>query len=919
MNTDLFHDKLINQLPFGYAYHKIIFDDNDIPVDFQYIEVNQVFENITGKKANDIIGKKATDVFPWIKKENFDWISFFGNIVSGQNSREIEKKIAHLNNWFRVKAFPTGKDCFAVYISEITKDIEERNVSLESFPVPVFMIYNNYQNISFNKAFEKFIELPADQITIELISELGKKSGTDLLKSNEWSFKTNKGEERHAIVHKTGIKDNNEKSERILGVIIDITQHRINERIIEEQKRISKDLKEFSMDLASIPITKNIFRFICHSIQSNNKATSVSITTFHEVTEEFEYQYSTLNKDADKNELREFNRIFKGARFKLTKQLQEIIKKGKIIKTEELLPGISITQKDELQKDLLKAIFGNNWISAIGLYFEGKLIGSIILSFDKKTHKPANEELEAIAGVCSNAVRRWTTETSLLEEEMHYRRLISSMQQGLALHEVIFDENDNVVNYKFLKVNEAFEKITGLKRDNIIGKTVRDVIESVDEELIQKHGQVALTGTPINYEYYSEKLDKFYEAISYRPGPNMFAIILTDITERKRSEELREKVAIAQRSAEFKQKFLANMSHEIRTPLTGIMGMAEILAKTKLDPEQYDYLNTIRFSTENLRKIIDQILDYSKIEAGKTHIRTRVFETNELLNNAKRLFQSICKKDIKLFVKKDPSLPDYLEADNQRIFQIINNLLYNAVKFTRKGSITINVLPEKWINENKLKVKIEVIDTGIGIKPESQNLLFKPFSQLYTGGLRKYEGTGLGLSICKELVHMLGGDIDVESEPKQGSKFWFTFKANVAKKPAIKEKAVNNTNSKPKTELKILHVEDKVVNQKVVSLLLKAMDCAVITATNGKEALEIVEKDNFDLILMDIQMPVMDGITATKEMKKRFSTLPPIIGLSANAFEGDRERYMKLGMDDYITKPVKEEDFLKILDKFNLR
>ncbi len=818
MQTELFYRKIIDQLPVGYSLCRIISDKSGSVCDLEFIEVNKIFEEITGLDSGNIIGKNVTTLFPDLKKEKFDWVKFFNDIVKNKTGNETEQYINFLKSWYKVKAFTVSDDQIVFYISESTDTIQQRH----------------------------------------------------------------------------------------------------NEKIIEEQKRISKNLKDLSMKLASIPISQNIFRFICHSFKKYTKASSVSINIYHESTDELEYQYSTLKEDIDKTTLRGLNRIYKGIRFKLSSQLNDLIQKDLII-GKDSLSEITFDRTPASYDKIMEAIFGNGFISAVGLHFEGKLIGSIILSFDKKPGGPSNEELEALAGVCSNAMRRWMTETSLLEEEMHYRRLIASMQQGLALHEVMFDDVGNVIDCRILKINDAFEKITGLKAHDIIGKCVTDVMPSIGKEWIEKHAQVALTGDPINYEYYSEKLDKYYEVVSYRPGPNLFAVIFTDITERKRSEELREKVAVAQRSAEFKQKFLANMSHEIRTPLTGIMGMAEILAKTELTPQQLDYLNTIRFSTGNLSEIIEQILDYSKIEAGKTNIKPKVFNSSELLQNARKLFESICKKDIKLVINHSTEIPEYIEADNHLVFQIINNLLHNAVKFTNKGQITINASIDKWIDDENLMLKIEVIDTGVGIKPESKNLLFKPFSQIYTSDNRRFEGTGLGLSICKEIVSLLDGKIDFESKSGKGSNFWFTFKAKSAQKHPDEKKIDEKKIDEDGSELKVLHVEDKEVNQKVASLMLESLGCKVKVANNGKEALEMFPKEKFDIILMDIQMPVMDGITATKELKKKFSSLPPIVGLSANAFEGDKEKYMNMGLDDYMTKPFAEDDFIRILKKYKLK
>jgi len=931
MHTGSFYKKIIAQLQVGYACQKVIFDDNNNPVNFELLEVNKEFENIAGKKSSEIVGKNAKTIFPMLLNEKFDWTSFLEGAVINNTTRKTEQYFEHSKKWYEVIILPVNNQHIVTYLSDITKEKEKELscITLETIPVPAFRLDKEEKNIKFNKAFEEYIGLPASKITFDKIYEIEERAkiynqntadflyNTDLQKT-EWSFINYKDKECHAILYKTPFEVKNNKTKGFTILMTDITQTKLNEKTIQEQKRISKVFKEFSMDLASVPISQNIFRFICHTIKKNTGASTVSINTFHEATDELEYQYSTLSENADKNTLRELNRNYKGLKFKPTPQLNDLINKESIIKAESIT-DITFDRNPTSRGKIFNAIFGNEWVSATGLFFEGKLIGSIIHTFDKKSNQPANEELEALAGVCSNAVRRWMTETSLLEEEMQFRKLIASMQQGLALFEVILDDNNNPINCKYLKVNEAYEKLTGLKNDEIIGKIVTEVSPSVDKQWIEEHCQVAITGNPLNYEYFHETYNKHYEVVAYRPGPGLFAIILTDISERKRSEELRKKVELAQRSVEFKQNFLANMSHEIRTPLTGIMGMAEILSKTRLDPQQQDYLNTIRFSTGNLKKIIDQILDYSKIEAGKITLQHSVFETNELLTNAEKLFESICKKDVELIINKSPDLPDYLETDPQRIFQVINNLLFNAVKFTEEGTITINIYPDEWIDDQNLMVKIEVIDTGIGIKPESQEQLFKPFSQLYTDGIRRFEGTGLGLSICKEITTQLGGKIDVKSEPQKGSMFWFTFKAKLVAKPAETKGAKKQKSSELKQiELKILHVEDKIVNQRVVTLILESLGHKVKTAKDGEQALKMFENEKFDIILMDIHMPVMDGITATKELRKKYSSLPPIIGLSANSFEGDREKYINLGMDDYLNKPVQEDDFIKIIKEFNL-
>jgi CheY-like chemotaxis protein len=327
-------------------------------------------------------------------------------------------------------------------------------------------------------------------------------------------------------------------------------------------------------------------------------------------------------------------------------------------------------------------------------------------------------------------------------------------------------------------------------------------------------------------------------------------------------------------------------------------------------------LNILKQSGENLREIINQVLDYSKIEAGKMQLKYSTFAFAEIIDSANNLFKSIAPDNIVFFSNTGNHIPETLRADKNRIIQVVNNLISNAVKFTSKGSISVDSEMTTLDNENNtIQIKISVTDTGIGIKPEKQKILFQPFGQTHETDSRLYDGTGLGLSICKELVQLHEGEIGVISTPLQGSTFWFTFKAQLASPDEEIDFTEESSVIIPE-KLRILLVEDKAINQKVIEILFSAYGYEISLAKNGKECLDVYKPGMFDIILMDIQMPVMDGITATQKLKEKYNDLPPIIGLSANAFEGDREKYMKLGLDEYITKPINKDDFFCVVAKF---
>lgn len=397
--------------------------------------------------------------------------------------------------------------------------------------------------------------------------------------------------------------------------------------------------------------------------------------------------------------------------------------------------------------------------------------------------------------------------------------------------------------------------------------------------------------------------------------PLVMSGTIQDITDKKHKEELQKEIEIANKTLEFKQSFLASMSHEMRTPLTGILGISDMLSKTDLDDSQSDLVNTLRNASENLNYIIDQVLDYSKIEAGRMAIVYKPFFVEKLLVKAKETFQSICRKPIKFTTCVDEDVPKVLMADQKRIVQIVNNLINNAVKYSDIGQISLTVKKESMVDQENMMIRIELTDTGIGIKPEKHKLIFSPFSHVHMIDTSYYEGTGLNLAICKELVELHGGQIGLQSEPGVGSTFWFVFKAGTYQPDEKIHQQIADPAKSNNVKLRILLVEDKVITQKVVTLQLNEMGHTVDVAANGREALYKYSKDEYDLVLMDIQMPVMDGITATKELKKNEPSLAPIVGLSANAFEGDREKYMAMGFDEYLTKPMQRDQFIMVVNR----
>ena len=524
-----------------------------------------------------------------------------------------------------------------------------------------------------------------------------------------------------------------------------------------------------------------------------------------------------------------------------------------------------------------------------------------------------NGKIDEVSGISHDITEKKLQELTVLESEEKFRSIFESLQD-------IYVRTD--LHGTITMISPSIEQLTGFKVNQIIGRSIHDFYKAntKTEDLIndlQKDGKI------LNYEAQLEnKLGKEVSSIAnlkliQNANKKVIGIdgVVRDITHLKKSSaELEKAKDIAEHSLKVKDQFLANMSHEIRTPMNGLIAMIDLLADTELNDEQSDYVDTVKNSSNVLLDLLNDILDLAKLQAGKMELHTspvRILNTFEKIHAL--FYQKAKSKGLDFTFEVSTDLEQHFYIDETRLIQVLANLTSNSVKFTDSGSVNIKAtLIEK--TQNSARLKFEVIDTGIGIKQSDINKLFHNFNQLDNSTTKAYSGTGLGLSISKDLVDLMQGEIRVESIINKGSKFWFTINVepvHVVTEEIEKKPFKISENHFDTSVPKILVVDDNTVNRKVAKAILIKAGCKVRTAKNGYDAISAVEKSNFDIVFMDIQMPELDGLSAMKRIHHlKLKYVPPIIAMTAYSLNHDKERFIEEGFDGYISKPITAEKLL---------
>ena len=508
-----------------------------------------------------------------------------------------------------------------------------------------------------------------------------------------------------------------------------------------------------------------------------------------------------------------------------------------------------------------------------------------------------------------------------------------------SLHGLVLADKDQ----KIIDFNPAAEVIFRLAREDVLGKMVCDtLVPAHHREAHQKAwSNYAVTGVrssldkgvfeidAVRSDGKAIDLEMRVETIESEGGP-FFAAYINDITERTiREAELRAAKEKAESATAAKSTFLAMMSHEVRTPLNGVLGLVGLTLDENLEPIQRDYLQKAEVSGKHLLHILNDLLDLTQIESNALEIEHIVFELRSMLKEVEALVNTgASANSIDISIDIGNGLPQYVNADEGRLRQVLLNLANNAVKFTDQGSVLLKVFLQGQIHDGLADVMFEVVDTGPGISKDDQDRLFDSFTQVEGGHNRRHEGSGLGLAISKRLIEAMGGRIGVESEPGRGSRFWFTLELGVVDAETAMQSPSYCVEEIPDDRTRkgrILVVEDSPSNALVVSSMLTKSGFTVDVVANGAEALRAVRDLPYDLIFMDVSMPDMDGFEVTQRIRNTPGSICsscehkghlPIVALTANAMRGDREKCLAAGMDDFCTKPISKYALLKIADKW---
>ncbi|WP_395063180.1 PAS domain S-box protein [Flavobacterium sp.] len=588
--------------------------------------------------------------------------------------------------------------------------------------------------------------------------------------------------------------------------------------------------------------------------------------------------------------------------------------------------------KDTTTRDFLSALKSKS-VLFLPIQVKKSFYGFIVFDDSEKERIWTEDEVTTLLTLVNNissAIERNINESIIKESDEKFRLLANNIPGSVHLSK--YDDT-----WTKIYLNDEIEKLTGYPKSDFLQSKIHyinlvhpedlNIVYDKANELFIEKKKIHLIYRIIHKKGHHIWVEEFGEPILKNGEIINVVGIFIDITQRMEAEEAIKEKEYAEAANKAKSEFLANMSHEIRTPLNGIIGFTDLLKNTNLETIQKNYMNTINESAQSLMEIINDILDFSKIESGKLELDIRKYNVTDLVNQVIELvkYETNIKK-LNLDLKIDENVPVYIYTDNIRLKQILINLLGNAIKFTENGSVILSISNQQTIDKTTNKINFSVKDTGIGIKTNFQQQIFNAFSQGDNSTTRKFGGTGLGLTISNQLLSLMGSKLDLESEYGIGSNFYFDVILQTSNENINEE--INNQEQILKERInanyghenfKVLIVEDNKINMLLAKTLIKQIvpNGSIFEAENGKEAIDKFNVLQPDLILMDIQMPIMNGYEATKEIRKtKKGKHLPIIALTAGTVVGEKEKCLEAGMNDYASKPIIKEALEDIISKW---
>ncbi|HCC08352.1 MAG TPA: hypothetical protein DEP72_09380 [Clostridiales bacterium] len=921
---DNYYKKIRDNSPMGYAYHKIILDEKGEPCDYEFIEANSAFEKLTGLKASDIIGKRVTDVMPGIKNSEFNWIKFYGEIALNGGKEEQEQFIKPLNRWHKVNVYSPKKYYFVTFVSDTTKEKLEL-LKLDNFfeiGLDILSIANlEGEIVKVSKSWEDIFGYKRKELegrkVIEFIHPDDKEKNYNKISN------TSENGTSFNIINRFRCKDGSYKyiewKSKLYEKLIYSIARDITDKI--EEKDAMKELIDFSEEILRSSDEKEDYQKILDKLLKISGA-KYSILNLYD---ENRKKAKTIAISADNDDIIKAVSIVGYSFIGKTWDIQKhYIDEEKIIFKVSSLHDTFMGEVPKSVSLTLEKLLNLGQIVIVKLLNGNKEIGNFTLIMSKNTEVKNKGIIEILARQMGLFLTRKAMQKSLIESEKKFRHYINNAPDGI----FVVNEKGN-----YIEVNKAACEITKYSEEELLSMTLMQITPKENHEKLVKEFQAVLNVGRVYVELPLLRKDgviRQWAIEGVKISKKRIMVFTKDITERKLAES---EMIIAKEQAEAanitKSQFLANMSHEIRTPMNGIVGFLSLLETTELDETQLEYIDDIKISTETLLAVINDILDISKIEAGKMEIESIPFDLYSAVEaSVIPYYTSTKEKGLELYLHIDDNIPKTVIGDPTRLRQIITNLISNAVKFTDKGYISMTIEIEGQ-TETTIRIRFKIKDTGIGISEESRQRLFKPFSQADASSTRRFGGTGLGLAICKSIAEMMNGEIKVESEEFKETTFTFVVQFNKIDREETQtnfkslffeneNKNILDIKEGLNSELRILLVEDNENNKKFFVSLLKKRGLSCDVVEDGEQAVRACTEKEYDLIFMDCQMPVMDGYTATKiirefEEDKRHAA---IVALTAYTMKGDKEKCIEVGMDDYLSKPISIHDLDEKIRKY---